>query len=487
MIRRTRWTSAALGLALAASLPVSVTACADALDALTAHARPVARVAGESLDVTELGTMMAESPIPDSALTGHWAGQIARLWADYVSLVRLYQSPDTTASLDYDALLEGARYYSSLAVQQYRDSVVLAGVDPTDEEVRDWFDETQPLTRLDVRRVRIEIPPEAAESVRDSLAREARRLHERVTGGADFIEVARAASDEPPAARGQVLAYQGHEDFPAAADSVVFQLRPGEISPVVATDDAFVFYRIERRRAPEFESVADIVRRQLTTRRREERVTTTSDSLLANSRRVVADGADRIAQMIADSEDLAEGRVSSSLRLVRYEGGELTVGELRDLFRTRPDILRRFREGDEEDAGTFLYQLAGDEVLIEAAARSGVDATAAARANLQAGIAGQLAAVARRMGISHALVANPAYDAARESRRFIRDVLDRSAPVPWATEFRIVLDQRFPSRVDDGSAALAAAEARRQRDLDDSDPAAENTTADDGHQEGEGE
>jgi hypothetical protein len=50
-----------------------------------------------------------------------------------------------------------------------------------------------------------------------------------------------------------------------------------------------------------------------------------------------------------------------------------------------------------------------------------------------------------------------------------------------------VLDQRFPSRVDDRSAASAAAEARRQRGLEDGDPAAERPTADDGHQEGEGE
>lgn len=487
MTRRTRWTSAALAVALATSLPLSLSACADAVDALTAHARPVARVAGETLDVSELATLMAESPLPDSALTGHWAGQIGRLWADYVSLVRLYQSPDTTASLDYDALLEGARYYSALAVERYRDSVVLAGVDPTDEQVRAWFDETQPLTRLDVRRIRVEIPPDAAESVRDSLAAEARRLHERVTGGADFIEVARTASDEPAAARGQVLAYQGHDDFPAAADSVVFQLRPGEISPVIGTDEELVFYRVERRRAPEYEKVADIARRQLTTQRREHRVTSTSDSLLANSHRVVAEGADRIAQMIANADDLAEGRVSASLRLVRYEGGELTVSELRDLFRTRKDILRRFQEGDLEDAGTFLYQLAGDEVLIQAAMRSGVDATDQARSNLQVGIAGQLAAVARRMGISHALVANPAYDAARESRRFLREVLERSAPVPWATEFRIVLDQRFPSRVDEHSASSAAVEARRQRGLDEGETPGESEATDDGHQEGEGE
>lgn len=484
MIRRIRWTAAAPGAALVVFLALPLASCADAVDALTAHARPVAAVAGESLDVSQLATMMADSPLPDSALTGHWASQLGRLWADYVSLARVYQSPDSTASLDYDALLEGARYYSALAVQRYRDSVVLAGIEPTDEEVRTWFDETQPLTRLDVRRIRVDVPPDAAESVRDSLAREARRLHDRVTGGADFIEVARAASDEPPAARGQVLAYQGHGDFPAAADSVLFTLSPGEVSPVVATDEGFVFYRVERRRAPEFDAVEDIVRDRLTEERRTRRLASTSDSLLANSHRVVADGAENVARTIATSDDFAEGRISPALRLVRYDGGELTVGELRQLLRTRPDLRRRFQNADLEEIGSFLYQLAGDEVIIRAAKQSGADAPEAERAYLRAGLTRQLSAIAGRMELSHKLVANPAFDLGRESLRFVQGVLQRSAPVPWATEFRVVLDRQFPSRVDERSAAVAAERARRQRGLeDDASVAADETPSTDGHRE----
>lgn len=461
MTRRLHWLPAALAAAL--FLPVS--GCADALDALTAHARPVAEIAGEDLSVDEVATLMAESPVPDSALTANWAAQIGRLWADYVSLVRLYQAPDTTLALDYDVLLADAGYYAALSVARYRDSVVLAGLEPTEDEVRRWFAETEPLTRLDVRRIRLGVPEGASEAQRDSVFSDARRLRERVAAGADFIEVARAASDEPAAARGQVLAYQGHADFSPAADSVVFDLEPGQISPVVATDEEMVFYRLERRRTPEFETVEDILRRELVAQRRERRLADAADSLLRNSRRIVADGAENIARRVASASDMAAGRVSGSLRLVRYEGGAYTVSELRQLFRARPDLRSRFEEADDEDLGVFLYQLAGDEVLVGAAAESGIGLPDSARAALRVGLAGQLASIARRMDVSHELVTNPAFDVPRESRRFIEVVLNRGTPVPLPTEFRPLLDQRFPSRVDERSAEAAARQAREQRGL----------------------
>lgn len=460
MTRRTRWLHAAL---VAALLPLG-SACAEAVDALTSHARPVAEVAGEELTVVELATLMAESPLPDSALTSNWARQIGLLWADYVSLVLLYQAPDTTASLDYEALLRNAGYLAALAVQRYRDSVVLAGIEPTDEELREWFQATEPLTRLDVRRIRLDVPEGATGAERDSLYEAARRLRARVAGGADFIEVARSASDEPPAARGQVLAYQGHADFHPAADSVVFRLRPGEISPVISTDDAMVFYRIERRRAPELETVEDIVRREMIAQRSEQRLSEAASSLLEDSRRVVADGAENVARTVASSESLARDGVPGSLRLVRFEGGALTVRELRLLFEARPDMRTRFEEADDEDIGIFLYQLAGDEVLIRAATESGVGLSEEERANLRTGIAGQLAAIAKRMDISHRLVANPRFDVGPESREFIRRVLAQAAPVPTATEFRPILDQRYPSRVDPRSAEAAAQQALRLRE-----------------------
>ena len=473
MILRTSW----LPAALAATLTLTFAACADAVDALTSHARPVAAVAGESLSAAELATMMADSPLPDSALTAHWAEQIGRLWADYVSLVYLYQLPDSTAAVDYDPLLEDAGYYPALAVQRYRDSIVLADLEPTEEEVREYYGRVLPLTRLDIRRIRLGIPPEASAAVRDSLLAEARRLRARVAGGADFIEVARAESDEPASARGQILAYQGHDDFHPAADSVVFDLRPGAISPVIETDDEVVFYKIERKRTPELETVEDMVRREIVAQRREQRLSEASETLLRNSRRVVADGAESVARRIAISPDMAAGRVSNSLRLVRYEGGALTASELRQLFQARPDLLRLFADAEDEDIGLYLYQIAGDLILIRAAIESGVGLSEELRDDLRTGIAGQLAAIAGRMNVTRALVTNPAFDIGRESRRFIVGVLDLATPVPMATEFRPVLDQRYRSRVNDRSAEAAARQARELRGLN-LDPGSQEAAGD---------
>ncbi len=153
---------------LAALVVTTTSSCGDVFDALTSHSRPVASVAGESLGIQDLGRLLAESPMPDSALTGFWAARVARLWADYTLLVRLYQEPDSTESLDYDLLLEEGRYFAVVEVAQYRDRVVLAGIEPTDAEVREHFDRDEPLTRLDVRRIVLTVPLDASDAVRDS-------------------------------------------------------------------------------------------------------------------------------------------------------------------------------------------------------------------------------------------------------------------------------------------------------------------------------
>jgi hypothetical protein len=466
---------------------MSIAGCGEILDGLTAHARPVASVTGDELGVQELGRILAESSAPDSVLTGFWAARVARLWTDYVMLVRVYQEPDSTGSLNYDELLEAARFYSVIRVQRYRDSVVLAGIEPTDEEVREYFDEAQPLTRLDVRRVRFAVPPEAPSTVRDSLFALASQLRERVAGGADFVQIAREFSDEPAAARGQTLAYQGHGDFTPVADTAVFGLRPGAISPVFVADEEIVFYRVERRRVPEFESVKDIVKNQMVNERRFDRLAAASDSLLDGSRRTVADGAERTARAVATIDDMGAGRFPGSMRLVRYEGGEFTVSELRELFRVRPDIRLRFEEEeDDEEIGLMLYQLAGDEVLIEAAAASGAELPPEARAELHEGIGRQLAAIAKRLEVSHAAASDPRFDVGAESRRFLTSVLSVAQPVPWLTEFRVVLDPVYPNRVDERSAEAAAQIARELRGADAGSPERE-APADEGASEGETE
>jgi len=453
---------------------ITSTGCGDTIDALMSHSRPVAEVAGETLDVQDLGLMLAESPMPDSALTGYWAARVARLWADYTVLVRLYQEPDSTESLNYDQLLEEGRFFAVVEVAQYRDSVVLAGIEPTDEEVRAYFDSAEPLTRLDIRRIQVSVPPDASEEVRDSLFATMGEVRERVAGGADFVEMARQFSDEPTSARGQTIAFQGHRDFSSIADSAVFALRPGEVSPVFATGDEMVFYLVERRRAPEFAGVMDMVRTGMADRRRFDKLSATSDSLLGGARRAVAEGAEQIARTIASTAGMAAGRIRGTVRLVRWEGGDFTGSELRLLFQARPDLQRRFvQEEDDEAIALFLYQLAGDEIMINAAVDSGVEIPEEALQELRLGVGRQLAAIAKRLNVNHVSAVSPLFDLRAESHRFLTAVLTMAQPIPWLTEFRIVLDPVYPSRVDERSAEAAARIAREHREAMPSESASE--------------
>jgi dsDNA-binding SOS-regulon protein len=450
---------------LAAGLALSVvaSACGAFGDALTSHARPAATAAGYTLEQEELAHLMAASPVPDSALTPYWAAQFARLWADFVILSTLYQDPDTTRALDYTRLMEDGRHLSAIAVLRYRDSVVMAGVEPSEEELREYFEVRQPYTRLDVRRLVLSASPEGGASARDSVLAEARSIREHLVGGADFVTVARERSDEPAQARGQVLAYQGHEDFSAAADSVVFALRPGEISPVVAAEDEILIYRIEARRQPDFESSRDQLYRKILEERQSERQRESLDTAVGNARRAVMQGAPARVSEIAGDPTFAVSRIPDGMKLVTWDGGDLSAEDLRRLFLVREDMRRVFAEASEDDIHDYLMQLARDEILITAANRSGVGPSDEEREDLAIALAEQLGHIAARLGLTSQLVANPRFDVNEQGYYFLQGVMARATAVPWLGEFRVVLDPRFPVRVDDSGVRSAARKAIEMR------------------------
>jgi hypothetical protein len=431
---------------LAVLLPAGLAAvsCGDVDDALTAHSRPVASVSGVDLGTHSLGRIMAQSPIPDSGLNADIAGQIAQLWADYVILATIYAQPDTTHSIDFQPLLEEGRYFANLAVERYRDSVLNQNAEPTEEEVRAYFDTRKPFTRLDLRRIVIEVPEGASEEARDSLFEVASVLRERLAGGADFVEVARERSADPPANRGAVLSYQGHESVPEVADSALFSMRPGEISPVFATNDAMLIYRVEQVRTPEYEQSRQMTFDQMVENRSAESQARTVDSLLAAAQRAVPDGAAAAALRIASERGMAEAAIPGSTPLVRFAGGSLTAAELRQLFRVRPEIRDGFALASVSEVEDYLLELAADEVIVQAAEQSGFAANDEERLELEAAIAAQLATVATKYSISHELVTNPSFRLDLASESFLRGVLQAQRPVPWLTEFRFVLDPVYP-------------------------------------------
>ena len=437
--------------------------CGSFGDALTSHARPAATAAGYTLDQEELGHLMANSAVPDSALTPYWAGEFARLWADFVVLAALYEDPDTTQSLDYTRLMEDGRHLSAIAVMRYRDSVVMKGVEPSEEELRDYWEVHQPYTRLDVRRVVLSVPSGSGNSVRDSLLAEARSIRERLVGGADFVTVARERSEGPAQARGQILAYQAHDDFPPAADSVVFALQPGEISPVFASDDEILIYRIEARREPAFDTSRDQLFRMVLETRQEERQQQALESAVGDARRAVMQEAPALVSEIARDPGRAVGSIPDGMKLVTWDGGDLSVEEIRRLFLVRDDMRRVFAGASEDDIHDYLMRLARDEILISAAANTGIAASAEERDVLALALAEQLGHIAARFGLSTQLVANPRFDIDEQGYYFLQGVMARALALPWLGEFRVVLDPRFPVRVDESgvrSAARLAVELR---------------------------
>jgi hypothetical protein len=443
---------------------LTVAACSAAENALTEHSRPAATAGEHSLAAGELGRIMAESPIPDSALDADIARQVARLWADYVTLATIYQRPDSTQSVDFAPLLNEGRFLAALAVQRFRDSILSLNSDPTEEEVREYFETRQPFTRLDLRKIEIRVPRGASEATRDSLFEEASALRERLAGGSDFVEAARAHSDEEQDQRGRVLTYQGHESVPAVADSALFAMRPGEISPVFATPEAMFIFRVEQRRLPEFESAREMTYERMVEERAEASQVRTVDSLLAAGQRSVPEDAPEAAISIASRSDMAEGSISGSAPLARFLDGSLTANDLRTLFRVRPDMRQRFALASEDEAYEYLMELAADEVLVKAAEAGGHGAGQEERAQLEQALAAQLASIGGTYNLSHRSVMDPSFDLDVAGENFVRSVLAAQRPVPWLSEYRYALDD-FPSRIDDQGTATAARLARDLRQI----------------------
>jgi hypothetical protein len=461
---RTYLRAFAIAALLAASLS---TACSSLEDALSEHARPAATAVGVKLSAGQLAEVLANSSIPDSMLTGPLAAQVARLWADYVVLASIYENPDSVDAVDLDPLLRDGRYFDAVAVEEFRNSVLVSAADPTEEEVRAYFDERQPYTRLDLRRIRLSLPAGASEEQRDSAFEAAGALRERLAGGMDFVEAAREVSDDPDSSKGRVLEFQGHEDVPAVADSALFAMHPGEISPVFSTDEGMLIYRLEQRRSPEFDRAREMTYQRMVDERRGAREQVTIDSLLEAASRRLTDGAGETAVRIATDPDLAEGAVRDATPLVRYTGGVLTAGELRTLFRARPDMRNRFSEAGPDEVDDFLFQLAADEVLVAAAYERGFGPTEAQKADLAAVIHTQLAKIAGRYDLSRELVTNPGFQRGSAALRFVSVVLAAQQPIPWLTEFRPVVQPSWPSQVDEAGAEAAAKLALSLRSLSD--------------------
>ncbi len=198
-------------------------------------------------------------------------------------------------------------------------------------------------------------------------------------------------------------------------------------------------------------------------KRKESVAASVVDTLVENARIIVRSGSVEAARGISVND---ADRVSDGVDLVIYRGGEVTAGELRQVFTARPDIRQMFARGTDEDLGIYLHELARDEVLIRAAYRAGAQPSERQKEILQGILADQLARIATTYRLSHRVAIAPIFNADAEALGFLERILLTRAPLPWLGEFRPVLDRDYRGRVDrHGSEAAAAIAVALRREM----------------------
>jgi parvulin-like peptidyl-prolyl isomerase len=125
---------------------------------------------------------------------------------------------------------------------------------PAEAVLRDYYDK-HPALFVEPEQVRLsvillKVDPSSAQAVWDGAHAEARRVHDKLRGGADFAELAKLHSGDRSAANGGRLEYTHRGMLPAALHGVVDALQPGQLGAPVQVLEGVLVLRLDDRRAP---------------------------------------------------------------------------------------------------------------------------------------------------------------------------------------------------------------------------------------------
>jgi len=124
--------------------------------------------------------------------------------------------------------------------------------EPSEAAARAYYDEHKDLfvepeqVRLSV--ILLKVDPSSRQAVWASAHAEAKTLHKRLLGGADFGELARLHSGDRSAANGGQMDYTHRGMLPEAVHSVVDKLQPRQISEPVQMLEGVAILRLDDRR-----------------------------------------------------------------------------------------------------------------------------------------------------------------------------------------------------------------------------------------------
>lgn len=147
----------------------------------------------------------------------------------------------------------------------------IARVEITDAEVRAFYDshpaEVGHGEQIRLRHIFRRVARGAPAAVREGTRRELGEILAQLRAGASFEETARARSESDTASQGGLIGRLNRGDLSPSVEAVVWRLKEGELSEVVATPVGFHVFRLDSHIPPfrmDFEEARERLRKRLT-------------------------------------------------------------------------------------------------------------------------------------------------------------------------------------------------------------------------------
>jgi len=324
---------------------------------------------------------------------------LADLWVDYTLLAHAVARDTTFPQLDMEPLV--MRQVDQIMVFQLRDSMIQIDTFVTEDELRQRYESEAPAVEMRARHIMFQLPLEATDAQKDSVAAALEAVRARIVGGSDFATLARQLSQDPgTSALGGDLGYFGRGQLVAPFEAAVFELQPGEVSEVVETPMGLHLIRLEERRVQDFEQIATSYRSQVQARMLAEAESVFVASLVDDVGPVSVDEAPELVREIANNPGTRLSGRAGRRPIVEWDGGELTVAEFQQVMRIEaPQLRQQLFASSDEEIESFLQGLARRDLLVEAAVANGLRPPADSIAGLVSDAKTQLRAATRMLGL----------------------------------------------------------------------------------------
>lgn len=381
--------------ALAAVGLTVLAACKSAPD----NAGVVARVGDHTFTVDQASKLLEDQEnIPNRADV---VKAVANFWTDYTLLADDVAKDSTLKNVDLEPLVR--QQLDQQMVFQLHDSVIHVDTAISDTELKALYAQEAPGVRITASHILFSFPDQATQAQRDSVRKLAESVRRRAVAGEDFATLAREYSqDKGTAAKGGELGSFGRGDLAPSLEKAAMALEPGQISEVVESPYGLHIIRLESKTVPKFEEMRDSFRVQVQNERDTKAWSTYVAGLKAKAQPKVEDDAVALVKGIAKDPGLTLSSAAARRKLVSYEGGAVTAGELQLLLQSSSDqqqLSQSVQQATDQQIDDFLLNLTQRDLLVAEARKTGLEPSQARVDSLVESLRGQLLRVAGVIGL----------------------------------------------------------------------------------------